>query len=62
MKKEKTILHKLLIVLGLWIIMLDLLCPFPPVLGVSGLTWRILIGLVSCLLIVINTLKLYRNR
>ncbi len=62
MKKKRKVLHKLLIVFGLWIIVFDLLCPFPPVLGVSGLTWRMLIGLLSCLLIVVSTLKLYRSR
>ena len=61
MKKERKTLHKLLIALGLWIIVIDLLCPFPPVLGISGLIWRTLIGIVCCLLIAVNILKLYRT-
>lgn len=53
MKKERRILHKLFVVLGLWIIVFDLLCPFPPMLGVSGLTWRLIIGLASGVMIFI---------
>ena len=57
MKRERRGLNKLLIVLGLCIIVFDLLCPFPPVLGISGLTWRIIIGLVGCFMIVLCVLN-----
>ncbi len=60
MKKERRILHKLFAVLGLWIIVFDLLCPFPSMLGVSGLTWRLIIGLVSGVMIFICIWKIFR--
>ena len=61
MKREIRGLKMLLIVLGLCLIVFDLLCPFPPLLGISGLTWRIIIGLASCFMIVLCILNLHRT-
>lgn len=51
MKREIRGLKMLLIVLGLCLIVFDLLCPLPPALGVPGLLWRLVIGLLGCFFI-----------
>ncbi len=35
-------------VFGIWIIIFVLLCPFPPLLGIPGLVWRAIIGMLGC--------------
>ena len=38
-------------IVGIWIIIFVLLCPFPPLLGIPGLVWRAIIGMFGFRLI-----------
>lgn len=44
--------NNVFVIVGIFLIMFVLLCPLPPVLGVQGLLWRLVIGLLgSCAII-----------
>ena len=38
-------------IVGIWIIIFVLLCPFPPLLGIPGLVWRAIIGMLGCVIL-----------
>ena len=38
----------MLIVVGLIIVIIIAVCPLPMMFGISGLVWRIIIGLIGC--------------
>ena len=35
-------------IVGIWIIIFVLLCPFPPLFGIPGLVWRAIVGAMGC--------------
>lgn len=37
----------ILIVVGLIVLMVTVICPFPMMLGISGIVWRVIIGLLG---------------
>ncbi len=38
-------------IVGIWIIIFVLLCPFPPLLGIPGLVWRAILGILGCFIL-----------
>ncbi len=40
------------VIVGIFIIIFMLICPFPPIFGVPGLVWRCIIAGIGCVLIV----------
>ena len=62
MNNDKGMLRNLLIVLGGIIILIDLICPFPALLGVPGLVWRLIIGILSCALIFACVVKSVKEK
>ena len=53
---------KLYAVVGIWIIIFVLLCPLPPVFGVPGLLWRLIIGLFGLYLSGKSILKISNRK
>ncbi len=43
--------NNVFVIVGIFLIMFVLLCPLPPVLGVPGVLWRLVIGLLGCFFI-----------
>ncbi len=43
--------NNVFVIVGIFLIMFVLLCPLPPALGVPGLLWRLVIGLLGCFFI-----------
>ena len=41
-----------LIIAGLIVLIFVMICPLPTMLAVSGIVWRIILGLLGCLLLV----------
>ena len=48
MKRERTILRIVLIIVELLFIVAVIISPFPSMIGISGIVWRIVIGLIGC--------------
>ena len=51
-----------LIILGSLILILTAICPFPSLLAVSGVVWRIIIGLLGCCLLTLGIYKAVKKR
>ena len=51
--------NNVFVIAGIFLIMFVLLCPLSPVLGVSGLLWRLVIGLLGCFFIGRSIRKLW---
>ena len=51
-----------LIIVGLIFLIFVVICPFPAMLAVPGVVWRIIIGLLSCFSLVLGVYKTTRKR
>ena len=49
--KGSKIKYIALIAVGLWLLIIAMITPLPAMLSVSGTVWRIIIGLLGCILI-----------
>lgn len=47
-----------LMVLGALLLVFDIICPVPPILGISGVIWRVIIGVISICLLIIGIKKI----
>ncbi len=43
---------------GLMLLFAAIICPFPTILAVSGIVWRIIIGLLGCFLLALGIYKI----
>jgi hypothetical protein len=41
-------------IVGIWIIIFVLLCPFPPLFGIPGLIWRAIVGTMGCSILILG--------
>ncbi len=46
------------IAVGLMLLFAAIICPFPTILAVSGIVWRIIIGLLGCFLLALGIYKI----
>lgn len=46
------VLNIVYIIVGVILIFVDLSCPFPPVFGIPGIVWRLIIGIIGIFLLV----------
>lgn len=48
----------ILIVVGLIVLMVTVICPFPMMLGISGIVWRVIIGLLGCFSLILGIYRI----
>lgn len=48
------------IVIGLIFLIVALICPLPTMLAVSGVVWRMIVGLLGLILLVSGSYEVYR--
>ncbi len=51
-----------LIIVGLIFLLFVVICPLPTMLAISGIVWRIIIGLFGCCLLALGIYKIVRKR
>lgn len=51
-----------LVIVGLIFLLFAAICPFPSLLSVSGVIWRMIIGFISCFVLVMGIYKTVRKR
>lgn len=51
-----------LIMVGFLFLIFGIICPLPAILGVSGIVWRIVLGLLGCFLLGLGIYKAVRKR
>ncbi len=47
-----------LIIIGLILLLLVAICPFPAILAVPGTAWRVIIGFLGCFLFILGIYKM----
>lgn len=47
-----------LLIVGFNFLLFAMICPFPPILAVPGIAWRIIIGLLGCFLFIPGIYKM----
>lgn len=52
----------MLIVVGLIIVIIIVVCPLPMMFGISGLVWRIIIGLIGCFSFALGVYKISKKK
>lgn len=52
----------LFIVVGLIVLMATVICPFPMMLGISGIVWRVIIGLLGCFSLILGIYKISKKK
>lgn len=57
-----TMKNIVLIIVGLTILLFVVICPYPTMLAISGVVWRIMIGLFGCFLLALGIFKSVRRR
>ena len=55
-------LNIVFIVVGAILVFFDLICPFPPVFGIPGIVWRLIIGIIGILLIATGVCKFFTKK
>lgn len=50
-----------LIIVGLIFLLFAMICPLPTMLAVSGIVWRIIIGLFGCCLLALGIYRIVRK-
>ena len=48
----------ILIVVGLIVLMVTVICPFSMMLGISGIVWRVIIGLLGCFSLILGIYRI----
>jgi hypothetical protein len=51
-----------IIVIGFIVLIIAAICPLPMILGISGIAWRLIIGLLGCFSLVLGIYKISRNK
>ena len=47
----------IMMIIGILLLVFDIICPVPPILGIPGVVWRIIIGIIGICLLIIGVKK-----